>query len=104
MNANFTFPRQRAPIPRPALAHTANHTTSSKAEPSDANRESNALRASVLDAALQLGIGHNSTVTNWMFNNTLEEEDEEVSSMRPLLYTDFFILITYYYRTNPLQV
>ncbi|KAF8057097.1 hypothetical protein FPV67DRAFT_1456620, partial [Lyophyllum atratum] len=40
-------------------------------------RESNALRASVLDAALELGIGTNSTVANWMFNNALSEEDEE---------------------------
>ncbi|TFK68913.1 hypothetical protein BDN72DRAFT_897732 [Pluteus cervinus] len=40
------------------------------------NRASNALRASVLDVALQLGIGDNNMVTNWMFNNTLDEEEE----------------------------
>lgn len=39
-------------------------------------RESNALRASVLDAALQLGIADNTAVADWMFNNTLKEEDE----------------------------
>ncbi|KAF7419715.1 hypothetical protein PC9H_002307 [Pleurotus ostreatus] len=37
-----------------------------------------ALRASVLDAALQLGFTANPTVTNWLFNQpTLEEEREE---------------------------
>ncbi|KAG5725127.1 hypothetical protein E4T56_gene10233 [Termitomyces sp. T112] len=60
-----------APIPRPApLVATPTSST---------NRESNALRASVLDVALELGIGHNSTVLNWMFNNSLTEEDEEES-------------------------
>jgi hypothetical protein len=47
-----------------------------------ANRDSNALRASVLDTALQLGVGSNSTIANWMFNNVLEEEEEEVSTFR----------------------
>ncbi|PPQ69926.1 hypothetical protein CVT26_013251 [Gymnopilus dilepis] len=41
------------------------------------SRESNALRASVLDAALELGIGTNPLVADWMFNNALKEEDEE---------------------------
>ena len=37
-----------------------------------------ALRASVLDAALQLGFTANPTITNWLFNQpTLEEEREE---------------------------
>ncbi|KAL4258309.1 hypothetical protein AB1N83_010213 [Pleurotus pulmonarius] len=37
-----------------------------------------ALRASVLDAALQLGFTANPTITNWLFNQpTLEEEGEE---------------------------
>jgi len=40
-------------------------------------RESNALRASVLDAALELGIGNNSVVTAWMFSNAVTEEEEE---------------------------
>jgi hypothetical protein len=41
------------------------------------------VRASVLDAALQLGFGGpNSTVANWIFNNPLDEEEEpeEVST------------------------
>ncbi|TFY70587.1 hypothetical protein EVG20_g2423 [Dentipellis fragilis] len=41
------------------------------------NRNSNALRASVLDAALQLGIGSSRTVENWMFNSVTEEDEEE---------------------------
>ncbi|KAJ7510417.1 hypothetical protein B0H11DRAFT_1187899 [Mycena galericulata] len=68
MDANFTFPTRPTPTPRPNASH-------SPIEP--VNRESNALRASVLDAALELGIGANGAVANWMFNNTLEEEDEE---------------------------
>ena len=48
----------------------------------NANRHSDALRASVLDVALQLGIGTSRTVENWMFNSVDEdEEDEEEVSM-----------------------
>lgn len=40
-------------------------------------RDSNAVRASVLDVAMQLGFGDpNSTVASWMFN-PLAEADEE---------------------------
>ncbi|KAF7303203.1 hypothetical protein MKEN_01284000 [Mycena kentingensis (nom. inval.)] len=66
MDPNFSFPRSR-PTLRPQPAQPS-------AEP--VNRESNALRASVLDAALELGLG-NKTVANWMFNNALDEEEEE---------------------------
>ncbi|KAJ6570169.1 hypothetical protein DFH09DRAFT_1080325 [Mycena vulgaris] len=67
MDPNFSFPRS-TPTPRPAV----------KSPTVPANRESNALRASVLDAALELGIGANGAVATWMFNNALEEEDEEL--------------------------
>ncbi|PFH47051.1 hypothetical protein AMATHDRAFT_153075 [Amanita thiersii Skay4041] len=40
------------------------------------HRESNALRASVLDVAMQLGLGKNSAVADWIFNNPVTEEDE----------------------------
>lgn len=72
MNTSFTFPRHAAPISR------STPTTLSPTSPtvSTHNRKSNALRASVLDAALQLGIGQNSIVANWMFNDPLEEDDE----------------------------
>lgn len=69
MDPQFTFP----PRPRPRHPPVSNDNS----QPTQ-SRESNALRASVLDAALELGIGANSTVANWMFNNALEEEDEEV--------------------------
>ncbi|KAJ7454759.1 hypothetical protein FB451DRAFT_653001 [Mycena latifolia] len=68
MDANFTFPSRPRPTPRP---------TAGQAPTEPANRQSNALRASVLDAALELGFGANGTVANWMFNNALEEADEE---------------------------
>jgi hypothetical protein len=43
------------------------------------NRDSNALRASVLDVALQLGIGTSRAVENLIFDSILE--DDEVSSV-----------------------
>ncbi|KAI0052829.1 hypothetical protein FA95DRAFT_1553110 [Auriscalpium vulgare] len=45
--------------------------------PSYGSRDSNTLRASVLDAALELGIGSSRTVEDWMFNSVAEEEEEE---------------------------
>lgn len=82
MDASFQFPRHTAPIPR-----TAPRVTTPS---SSTNRGSNALRASVLDAALELGIGQNSTVMNWMFNNSLTEEDEEVCTLS--FFCRFFFL------------
>lgn len=84
MNPLFTFPRAQVPTPRPPTNPTqlSSNTLTTSAEPIGpaGNRESNALRASVLDVALQLGIGENgSTVANWMFNDPIGEEDEEVS-------------------------
>jgi|SRR6266545_2592487 len=68
MNANFVFPAQASsPIPRPPPARKQGESIS---------RDSSALRASVLDAALELGIGSNPLVADWMFNNAVEEEDE----------------------------
>lgn len=79
MNTNFTFPRQQSAIPRPRPIATASTET-----PDPVNRDSNALRASVLDAALELGIGNNSTVANWIFNSSIDEVEEEVSLLRSL--------------------
>ena len=82
MDASYQFPRHTAPIPRqaPLVAKT-----------SSSNRESNALRASVLDVALELGFGQNSTVMNWMFNNSLTEEDEDVRTSSTFLLYNFFL-------------
>ncbi|TRM66578.1 hypothetical protein BD626DRAFT_534763 [Schizophyllum amplum] len=44
------------------------------------SRESTNVRASILDAAMDLGFGSNSTVAKWMFENQVEEEDDEESS------------------------
>lgn len=68
MDANFTFPARPGPVPRPQPAHAPS-------EPP--NRESNAIRASVLDAALQLGFGANGGLANWMSNNAVDEEEED---------------------------
>jgi hypothetical protein len=66
MDTSYTFPRT-APLP----PDRDNEPTGSK------QRGSNVLRASVLDAALQLGIGtSDSKVAKWMFSEGVEEEDE----------------------------
>lgn len=66
MDANFTFPPPQRPIPRNAPTSTARQS-----------RESSALRASVLDVAMELGITNNSLVAAWMFDNSLKEENED---------------------------
>jgi hypothetical protein len=65
MIANFVFPPQ-APTPRPQK----------QGDGTASSRDSNSLRASVLDVALELGIGSNSLVADWMFNNAVQEEEE----------------------------
>ncbi|KAG1772070.1 hypothetical protein EDD22DRAFT_1020989 [Suillus occidentalis] len=44
--------------------------------------DSNVVRASVFETALELGI-HNSTVANWIFNSPLPEEVEELEDIPP---------------------
>ena len=39
------------------------------------NRQSNALRASVFDVAMQIGLGANGAVTDWVYNNSVSEEE-----------------------------
>jgi hypothetical protein len=39
-------------------------------------RDSSAVRASVFEVAMDLGITSNNLVAEWMFSNTLQEEDE----------------------------
>ncbi|KAJ7841306.1 hypothetical protein B0H14DRAFT_1045960 [Mycena olivaceomarginata] len=81
MDTNFTFPARPGPVPRPQPVHTPS-------EPP--NRESNAIRASVLDAALQLGFGANGGLADWMSNNAVneeEEDDEDTTSKGPLSAT-----------------
>ncbi|KZV70128.1 hypothetical protein PENSPDRAFT_752817 [Peniophora sp. CONT] len=48
----------------------------------EGSRDSNALRASVLDAAIALGFGTNRTVENWMFNTVAEEDEEDEDEIR----------------------
>ncbi|KAG5640853.1 hypothetical protein DXG03_006818 [Asterophora parasitica] len=79
MDTRFAFPRPQAPTPRPAPASPVSPA-------GGANRESNALRASILDAALILGIGNNNLVSDWMFSNSLAEEDEDDQRSPALTY------------------
>ncbi|KAJ8597278.1 hypothetical protein M405DRAFT_877041 [Rhizopogon salebrosus TDB-379] len=46
-----------------------------------ARPDSNLVRASVLETAMELGVGHNSTVANWIFNSPLTEESEELEDI-----------------------
>ncbi|KAF9039218.1 hypothetical protein BJ165DRAFT_1531313 [Panaeolus papilionaceus] len=70
MEAANPLPRHQTPLPRPVK----------KGQPTSGSRaQSSALRASVLDAALQLGIGNNS-LADWMFNESIQEDEEPVSS------------------------
>ncbi|KAF8130562.1 hypothetical protein EV363DRAFT_1431856 [Boletus edulis] len=48
-----------------------------KAKLANPLRNSNAVRASVLETALELGFSQNSTVADWIFNNPLSEEAED---------------------------
>ena len=87
----YNIPRQftlvQSQYPTTTLVITGKMATStnghyssppSTASSSDPIRDSRLVRASVLDAALELGIGGpNSTVANWIFNNPVAEEDEE---------------------------
>jgi len=54
---------------------------------SGVSRESGAFRTSVWETVLQLGLGVNPTVANWMFDNQLEEEDEVRAQ-----FTFFFVV------------
>ncbi|KAG2368443.1 hypothetical protein BDR07DRAFT_71307 [Suillus spraguei] len=49
--------------------------------------DSNIVRASVFETALELGI-HNSTVANWIFNSPMPEEVEELEDIPPETETE----------------
>ena len=55
-------------------------------------RESNALRASVLDVALELGLVGGGGVGGWMFDNRVLEEGEEVGFFVAFLSCSFLAL------------
>lgn len=66
------------PIRRPSHLREKPPSAFSKGSSQPPTRDSNMVRASVLDAALELGFGGpNSTVANWMFNSPVLEEEEE---------------------------
>ena len=76
-------------------SHARDNSSSLTASSFDSNRDSRMVRASVLDAALELGIGGpNSTVADWIFNNpvTEEEEGEEEEKVSILSYPVYFFL------------
>ena len=62
-------------------------------------RDSNALRASVLDAALQLGVGSSRAVENLLFDSILE--DDEVSIVLRACCSCFCALAFFTVNTSP---
>ncbi|KAJ3500379.1 hypothetical protein NLJ89_g9824 [Agrocybe chaxingu] len=88
MNANFTFPPPKPVMPRPPSAYRPKAKAPS--------RSSNALRASVLEAALELGVGTNPLVSDWMFSNSLKEEDEEVCALYWLWPRNFVLAVSFF--------
>ena len=79
---------------RPEITPPGNAGQQQSASNDAPSRDSNLVRASILDAALDLGYGSNSTVAKWMFENPLEEEDEEVSAVhtRPIIVSSADLL------------
>ncbi|KAI0821715.1 hypothetical protein BC628DRAFT_1341179 [Trametes gibbosa] len=63
--------------PTPALP--SSFARPHRVDPNAENRGSG-VRASILESALELGLGTNRTVANWMFNPVEEEEDEELEN------------------------
>lgn len=92
MNANFVFPRPQTGVPRPRPARAAKWSSPSPPSNLASSRDSNALRASILDTALELGIGNNSLVTDWMFNNPLMEEPEDAVSLCVVFRSSFIFV------------
>ena len=102
MNTNYVFPRPQPGAPRvrppsrpPRVVKWAPSLPSSA--PSNnlagSRRDSNALRASIYDTALELGIGSNSLVTNWMFDGPLLEEPEAPVSLFVIFLTSFIFAV-----------
>jgi hypothetical protein len=56
-----------APFARPRTAPSRNVSV---------KRDSNVLRASVLDIAMQIGLGTNGAVTDWVYSNSVHEDEE----------------------------
>lgn len=80
----MSYPNAGGPVARP-------RPRPQKPKTQEAARESSAVRASVLDAALQLGFGANPAVADWMFSNTLQEEDEVCISLFFGLFQIIFV-------------
>ncbi|KAL1742975.1 hypothetical protein HDZ31DRAFT_41994 [Schizophyllum fasciatum] len=80
MNSNFTFPPRAPPSLRTDTEKPGDMERPPSTSADAASRDSNLVRASILDAAMDLGFGSNATVAKWMFENQLEEEEEEAIS------------------------
>lgn len=85
------FPSPQIPVSRPRPSHK---------QVDNVSRDSNTLRASVLETALELGIGSNSLVADWMFNNAVTEEegDENEVGKNTLTLCSIFIFSFGFYQ------
>ncbi|TFK94537.1 hypothetical protein K466DRAFT_476317 [Polyporus arcularius HHB13444] len=61
----------------PALSPFARPTRPPRPDQQDSENRGSLLRASILESALELGVGSNRTVANWIFNPVDEEDEEE---------------------------
>ena len=52
---------------------------------------SSVLRASILESALELGVGTNRTVANWIFN-AVDEEEEDETEVRCLCFAQSAVI------------
>ena len=75
-------------MPSPAIFATRPQRPREVVYNRDPNRDT--LRASVLDVALELGIGTSRAVENLIFDSVLEEEDEVEVSI--FLHSSFYLL------------
>lgn len=89
-------------MPSPAIFATRPQRPREVVHNRDRNRDT--LRASVLDVALELGIGTSRAVENLIFDSVLEEEDEaEVSIVLARLFP-CFLLVSLYIRRSSLEL
>ena len=103
MNPQFAFPPPAPVVRRPppptravptpgsgsGLGASSTLRSGSNGAGGGGARESNALRASVLDVALELGLVGGGGVGGWMFDNRVLEEGEEVGFFRCFSFVFF---------------
>ena len=89
-------------MPSPAIFATRPQRPREVVYNRDPNRDT--LRASVLDVALELGIGTSRAVENLIFDSVLEEDEVEVSTVLARLFSCFLLVSLYIPRCSRTSV